>query len=86
MTAKEEKDFRQMHRALTRIKAYMTPNQIRRDAGQKCSALEYSEYLEMSYENIQGEAKTGLKGVRLPKPKPEPYFDTRPNELGPVGH
>ena len=67
MTRKEETDFRQMHRALVRIKHYMAPARIRRDAERKNSALSYEEYLEMAYENILGEAKAGLSRVRIPK-------------------
>jgi hypothetical protein len=68
MTKKQFEDFIQMHATLRRIAhGYMTPAQIRRDAGRDCSALDYAEYLEMSYENIQQEAKNALKGVRLPK-------------------
>ena len=43
-------------------KQYMTPAQIRRD--QKNSGLDYVEYLEMSYENIQSAARTAVKGVK----------------------
>jgi len=43
---------------------YMTPNQIRRDSDG--SGLDCEEYLEMSYENIQSEAKAAVKGLRRP--------------------
>jgi hypothetical protein len=68
VTKKQQDDFRKMYEALDRIAhGYMTPSRIRRDAGGKNSALEYAEYLEMAYDNIQGEAKAALKGVRVPK-------------------
>ena len=75
MTGKEEKDFRQMYAALRRITQYMTPARIERDA--KKGVLDYEEYLGMAYENIQGEAKAGLKGIRLPKP---PYVPQKGDE------
>ena len=43
---------------------YMTPAQIRRDADN--AGLDVEEYLEMSYENIQSEAKAAVKGLRRP--------------------
>ena len=46
-------------------KGYMTPDQIRRDSGG--GPLTYTEYLEMSYENIQQEAALAIKGKRRPK-------------------
>lgn len=53
--------------ALKRIsKQYMTPDQIRRDS--KNSGLDYEEYLEMSYENIQADAKRAIYGVRIKRP------------------
>lgn len=46
--------------ALRRIRAYMTPAQLRRAA--KNIGLEYEEYLEMSYENVLAEAARAIKG------------------------
>jgi hypothetical protein len=48
-------------------KSYMTPDQIRRDAdrGNLCTDS-YEEFLEMAYENIQGEARIAIKGKRRP--------------------
>jgi hypothetical protein len=51
--------------ALKRIARYMTPNQIRRDADNM--GLDYVEYLEMTYENVQSEAKSATKGKRRPQ-------------------
>lgn len=54
-----------MYDTLKRIsKDYMTPAQIRRDADK--TGLDVEEYLEMSYENIQAEAKAAIKGMRRP--------------------
>lgn len=44
-------------------KQYMTPDQLRRDA--KNVGLDYEEYLEMSYENIQADAQRATHGVRI---------------------
>lgn len=44
---------------------YMTPDQIRRDA--KNTGLSYVEYLEMSYENIQEEARRAIHRKRRPR-------------------
>lgn len=46
-------------------KAYMTPDQIRRDV--KNSGLSYEEYLESSYENVKWEAERAIKGKRRPR-------------------
>ena len=62
--SKIEKDYTQMYAALKRILQYMTPAQIERDA--KKGVLDYEEYLGMAYENIQQEARNGLRGVRKP--------------------
>ena len=57
-----------LYDALKRIgRGYMTPAQIRRDTDNV--GLDYEEYLEMSYENIQGEALHAIKGVRIRRPK-----------------
>lgn len=53
-----------LYDALKKIGKYMTPDQFRRDSGSN-SGLDYEEYLEMSYENIQAEAKRATHGVRI---------------------
>ncbi|MGA7885253.1 MAG: hypothetical protein WCA44_05875 [Acidobacteriaceae bacterium] len=63
MTEKEQRDYQQMYQALKRILTYQTPDQLRRSSCKKWGR-EYEEALEYSYENIQGEARSGLKGVR----------------------
>lgn len=45
---------------------YMTPPQLRRDA--KNGVLDYEEYLEMSYENIQADARRAIHGLRIKRP------------------
>ena len=47
-------------------RGYMTPAQIRRDAPNV--GLDYEEYLEGSYDNIQGLAERTIKGVRIKQP------------------
>lgn len=62
MTPKQKDQFNRMCAALRRISNnYMTPSQIQRDKDQ---GLDYEEYLEYAYENIQAEAKAACKGVR----------------------
>jgi hypothetical protein len=51
--------------ALKRITNYQTTAQLCRRAGQY--GCEYVDELEMSYENIQQEAKNAIKGRRRPK-------------------
>lgn len=57
-----------MYNALKRITRYQSPDRLRRrslpDFG-----LDYPEALEYAYENVIGEAKAGIKGVRFPKRK-----------------
>jgi len=61
-----------LYNALHKIaKQYMTPAQIRRDD----IGLDYEEYLEMSYENIQMEARNAIHGVRKMKPPPQTTED-----------
>lgn len=48
-------------------KEYMTPRQILRDADSEPYGPDYTEYLEMSYENIQADAKWAIKGKKRPK-------------------
>lgn len=66
MLTKLERDFLQMHAALRRIMRYQTTARLRINS-QKDWGLDYTEAVEMAYENIQDEAKGGLKGVRLSK-------------------
>lgn len=62
MTPKQKLQFNVMLATLKKIsKSYMTPNEIRRDSD---SGLDYEEYLEMAYENIQQDARQAAKGVR----------------------
>lgn len=62
MTPKQKEQFNRMRTVLRRIaNDYMTSAQIERD---KNAGLDYVEYLECAYENIQAEAKQACKGVR----------------------
>lgn len=49
--------------ALKRIADYMSPERLRR-VSEKQYGLDYTEALEMSYENMQGEALSALEGYR----------------------
>lgn len=54
-----------MYNALQKIaKAYQTPEQLRRNS-EKQFGVEYEEALEMAYENLQWEAASAVKGVRI---------------------
>lgn len=63
------------YRALKRIAAYMSPERLRRES-EKRYGLDYTEALEMAYDNVQGEAMSALKGYRKKKtpatPPPSP--------------
>jgi hypothetical protein len=52
--------------ALRRILAYMTPAQLRRESSGRYG-LEYTEALEMAYENVRDEAQAALSGYRRKK-------------------
>lgn len=47
-------------------KYYMTTKQLERNAEKKYS-LTYHEALEMSYDNVRGEAAAAIRGKRRPK-------------------
>lgn len=61
ISMKQALQFNRMLAQLRKIsKAYMTPDQIKRHSeGKNNFGIEYNEELEMSYENIQNEAKQG---------------------------
>lgn len=66
MTPKQKKNYNKMVSSLKAIRNYQTPSQLRKNS-EKDWGLEYTEALEMSYENIQEEAKYALKGVSIIK-------------------
>lgn len=66
MTNKQIQDMRKMHSALSEISQYQSPERLRRDS-EKDYGLDYTEALEMAYENVIETAKLGKKNVRLPK-------------------
>jgi len=64
MTPLEQK----LYEALRKIaKDFQTAEQVKRTA-QRSLGLEPEEALEMAYENMQGVAKSAIKGIRRPKP------------------
>ncbi len=63
MTPKQKYDYNSMRNALIAIKSYQTPDKLRKDS-EKEWGLDYQEALEMSYENIQEEARQGLRNTR----------------------
>lgn len=68
MTPKQIRQFNQMRHTLLRIsKQYMTTKQLRKESEQDFG-LGFEEAIEMAYENIQGEAKESVRGVKEIKP------------------
>lgn len=79
MTPKQIQQFNTMLETLKRIAGkskwtnYMTTEQLRRGA-EKDGFMEFEEVIEMTYENIQGDAWSAIRGVRSvqeAKPKTE---------------
>jgi len=68
ITHKQVADFNKMLNTLRRIsKDYMTPDQMRSKENNKNSEVSFhgfEEYITMSYENIQSEARVGCAGIR----------------------
>jgi len=56
-----------MFDALVKIsKAYMTTEQLKKKA-ERMYGVSYVEALEMSYDNIQGDAAVAIRGMRRPR-------------------
>lgn len=67
ITEKQHEQFNKMLDTLQKIaKYYQSPNQLRR-ASEKDYGLDFEEALEMSYDNIQEDAKKAIKGVKFLK-------------------
>lgn len=67
MTQKQKDQFNRMRNALINIsRNYQKPNLIRKSS-EKQYGLDYTEALEMSYENIQSEASYAVKNVKVLK-------------------
>ena len=65
ITEKKARTFNNMLRSLRLIaKEYQTPDQLRKESKNDWG-LGYEEALEMSYENIQNEAKQSSAGVKF---------------------
>ena len=63
ITEKQLHQFNHMLHMLKRITQYQSPAQLRKNSN-KDWGLDYEESLEMSYENMQSEAKVGCKNIR----------------------
>ena len=64
MTPTQRKQFNRMRDALTKIaRQYETPEQIRRSSWKKYG-LDFDEAIGYAYENIQGEARVAVCGVK----------------------
>jgi hypothetical protein len=67
MIPKQKQDFNRMLTALHLIsRGYQTTSQIKRDS-EKQYGLDYTEALEMAYENIQEEARAATLRIKLLK-------------------
>lgn len=53
-----------LYAALKRIASYQSPERMRRSS-QKDWGVDYEECLEMAYENLQQEARSATKGLRV---------------------
>ena len=83
ITEKQRQQFNYMRAILLRIsRAYMTPDQMRRNCDRgRGIGPSYEEELEMSYENLQAEAVSGVKGVKaIPLPIPKKETSLPPNQ------
>ena len=63
ITEKQKQQFNLMLNALKKIKAYQSPEKLRKDSS-KDWGLDFEEAIEMAYENIQGEAAFACKNVK----------------------
>jgi len=64
MTSKQAEQFNLMLATLRKIsKEYMTSEQLR-NKSEKMYGLEFEECIEMSYDNIQEDAKFAIRNVR----------------------
>lgn len=64
MTDKQKLNYNKMLKALKLIgKEYLTAEQLQRKS-EKLYGLDYHDALEMSYDNIRGEARNGMLGVK----------------------
>lgn len=61
--ARLSREHAQMRLALQRIRAYLPPEKLHKQA-QKAYGLDGEEAIEMAYENVLQEARNGLKGVK----------------------
>jgi hypothetical protein len=56
-----------LYNALKRISQYASPDYMHRNSVRDYG-LDAAESIEMAYENVIGEAKIAIKGMRRPKP------------------
>lgn len=63
ITEKQKQQFNLMLNSLKKIKAYQTPDRLRKDS-EKDWGLDFEEAIEMAYENIQSEAAFASKNVK----------------------
>jgi len=56
---------------LKRITGYQSPERLRRNSVTEYG-LDANEAIEMAYENVIEEARSAVKGLRVPRPASEP--------------
>ena len=61
---------RRLYTALKRITQYDKPERLLKKSWDDWGLEDGAEALSMAYENIQSEAASAIKGVRLPRPTP----------------
>jgi len=71
ITEKQALQFNKMLNTLWRIKAYQSPEKLRKNS-EKDFGLDFEEAIEMAYENIQSEAINNSKGIKLISIIPKP--------------
>lgn len=70
MGDKRDELILRLYGALKRISQYQSPERLKKKSWDDWGLDDGNEALEMAYENVLGEAKAAIKGVRLPKPAP----------------
>lgn len=67
-----------LYAALRRIAQYQSPERLKKHSWNDWGLQDGNEALEMAYENVLGEAKSAIKGVRIATPPPSPAATTQP--------
>ena len=63
ITERQKQQFNLMLNALKKIKAYQSPEKLRKDS-KRDWGLDFEEAIEMAYENIKNEANFACKNIK----------------------